>query len=190
MASLKDQLLKAGLVNKKAARKADQQARQERKQDQGSREARAVVEAREAAARQAEREQALAEKLAARRAREQAREREESRRQVDQLLQAHRTYFRPGRQPFWHPSPDRRHLLRLDLPERVAYELHGGKLAVSWRGPADAFEPDIVLIPREVAERVARIDPSRVLFHNAARPDAPEDAMWSAPPRADGASPR
>lgn len=182
MASLKDQLLKAGLVSKKQARLADQQAREQRKQGQGSREAQALLAAREAEAQRAERDRLVAEKLAAREARERAREQEEIRHRIDQILQSHRAHYRHGKQPFWHPSPDRRFLARLDLPESLAHELHGGKLAVSWRGPADAFEPDIVLIPREVAERIQRLDPQRILFHNPERPTDPEDALWSSGP--------
>ena len=43
--SFKDQLLKAGLVNKKQLRKSNQKAKKERKKKQGSREKQAVVQA-------------------------------------------------------------------------------------------------------------------------------------------------
>ncbi|MEL6349814.1 MAG: DUF2058 family protein [Myxococcota bacterium] len=177
---MKDQLLKAGLVSKKQVRKHNQKARKARKKKQSQRESKAVIEAREKAQTRARREQQQQQRLEARRARERAKEQAEARRRVDQILNAHRVRFRSGTQPFWHPSPDRRFLFRLDLPERVAHDVHIGKLGVSWRGPADADDPDVVLIPREIVERIQRIDPDRILFHNDAKPSAPEDALFSA----------
>lgn len=178
--SLKDQLLKAGLVSKKQARKSDQKKRKQRKKAQGSREARAVLDARKAKADKEQRAREKRERLEAKRARERAREQQEMVRRVDQILNAHRVSFQHGRQPFWYPSPDKRFLFRLNLPESVAYELHGGKLGIAYRKSATTDEPDVVLIPRETVERIQRLAPQRILFHNAERPKDPEDMMWSA----------
>lgn len=179
--SFKDQLLKAGLVNKKQVRKANQKARKQRKKEQSTRDPKAVVEARERKQRAEEKAQQRAERIAERRARERAREAAEAIRRVDQILQSHRVHFRTGQQPFWHPSPDRTHAFRLDVPASIAFDLHCGKLAVAYRGPADDFEPDIVVVPQSAAERVQKIDPTRLLFFNAeGKPDDPAEALWSA----------
>ena len=178
--SFKDQLLKAGLVNKKQVRKANQGERKARKKKQSSRERKAVAQERSRAERKAEQKRLQAERVAAKRARDRAKEAAEAKRRVDQILGAHRVRHRSGQQLFWLRSPDGRHALRLTLPDSVAFDLHVGKLAVAYRGPADAFEPDVLLIPREVAERVEKIDPSRVLFRNESRPTEPEEALWSA----------
>jgi len=177
----KDQLLKAGLVSKKQVRKVNQKSRKDRKAKQSTREAKGVVEARTKAERRAERKRLQAEKLAARRERDRVREAAEAKRRVDQILQSHRVRFRGGQQRFWHHAPDGRHVGRLDLPASLAFDLHCGRLAIAYRGPADAFEPDVLLIPSEVADRVEKLDPSRVLFRNPSRPKEPEEALWTIP---------
>ncbi len=175
--SLKDQLLKAGLVSKKKARESDRRARSMRRKQQSQREKKSVVAAREAAQRKAEAARLRAEKRAAREARERAREVVELQRRVGQILTSHRIHHRSGQQLFWIPSPDGRHLLKLHLPGSVADDLHRGRLAASWIGPADA--PEIVLIPRAIAERVAALEPARILFHNPARPEDPAEMLYT-----------
>ena len=169
--SFKDQLLKAGLVNKKQLRKSNQKAKKERKKKQGSREKQAVVQARESAEKKAALKQAREEKLRARRERDRVREQQEAVRRVSQILAAHRVRFRRGNQKFWYPSPDRRYAFRLDLPESIAFDLHRGRLGIAYRGPADAFEPDVVIVPREIITRIEKLDPDRILFHNPRRPE-------------------
>lgn len=178
--SFKDQLMKAGLVSKKQVRKANQGDRSARKKKQSSRESKAILKERSRAERKAKQKQLQAERLAAKRASDRAKEAAEAKRRVDQILGAHRVRFRSGQQPFWYRAPDGRHALKLSLPDSVAFDLHVGKLAVAYRGLADAFELDVILIPRDVADRVEKIDPSRVLFRNSARPDGPDEALWSA----------
>ena len=50
--SLRDAMLKAGVVDKKKVQDVNRQLKQERKADQGARERKAVVEAKEAEERQ------------------------------------------------------------------------------------------------------------------------------------------
>ena len=169
--SFKNQLLKAGLINKKQLRKSNQKAKTERKKKQGSREKQAVVKARESAEKKAAQQKAREEKLHARRERERKREQQEAVRRISQILAAHRVSFRRGNQKFWYPSPDRRYAFRLDLPESIAFDLHRGRLGIAYRGPADAFEPDVVIVPREIITRIEKLDPKRILFHNPGRPE-------------------
>ncbi|MDG1478363.1 MAG: DUF2058 family protein [Myxococcota bacterium] len=168
--SFKDQFLKAGLVNKKQVRKSNQKAKKDRKKDQGSREKLSVVHARDAKRKAEALKKAKRERHEIRKERERIREREEAVRRVGQILSANRTRFRGGNQKFWHPSPCRRYLLRLDLPESIAFDLHRGNLGIAYVGPKDVEEPDVVLVSRSVVERILKLDPSRILFHNASRP--------------------
>ena len=176
--SFKDQLLKAGLVNKKQLRKSNQKAKKERKKKQGSRERQHVVNAREGAKKKATQREARAEKLRARRERERIREQEEAVRRVSQLLAAHRIVYRNGNQKFWYPSPDRRYAFQLELPESIAVDLHRGRLGLAFRGRADAFEPDVVIVPREIIMRIEKLDPGRILFHNPSRPEDEAEMLF------------
>ena len=177
--SFKDQLLKAGLVNKKQVRKANHTAKKDRRKKQGSREKDKVVRARESREKKEALRQEREAKLAARRERERQREQAEAKRRVSQILGAHRIRFRTGQQKFWYPAPDQRHLFRLDLPGSIAFDLHRGKLGIAYRGPADAFEPDVVIVPREIIERILKIEPGRVLFHNSeGKPKDPSEDLF------------
>jgi uncharacterized protein YaiL (DUF2058 family) len=180
--SLKDQLLKAGLVSKKQVRKVNQKERKQRKKHQSSREAKAIVQTREKTERKAKAAAEKAERIAVRRQLHRDREAVEAVRRVDQILGGNRVRYRGGQQPLWHLSPDRCFALRLDLPASVAFDIHCGKLAIGYRGAPDAFEPDIVVLPRDAAERVHRIDPSRILFMNDTRPEGADEALWSPAP--------
>ena len=176
--SLRDQLLKAGIVDKKKVQQAERDQKQARRLQQGHREKQAEREARaeaeQAARLEAERQQRQDE----RRAREQAREAAERLRQVDNLLRHHALPApRGGTQRFWYRSPDGRQALRLTLPERLAVELRAGRLALAWHGsPAS---PTVILIPRDTALRVERLLPERLLFFNlqAPPPDDPSLAL-------------
>ena len=172
--SLRDQLLKTGLVDKKRARAIEQAEKAERKAARGQRQRRAVLEARAEAEARAAREAQQTERIDARRARERAREQETIRRTVGNLLRDHQVRPRGGTQPFWHVAADGLHCRKIWLPERMAWDLVAGRLALGWHGELDA--PQYVLVPRSVAERVAAIDAARLLFWNRTSPDAPDDA--------------
>lgn len=168
--SFKDQFLKAGLISKKQVRKSNQKAKKDRKKSQGSREKLSVVRARDATTKAEALKKAKRERQEARQERARRREQEEAVRRVGQILSANRTRFRRGNQKFWHPSPCRRYLLRLELPESIAFDLHRGNLGIAYAGPRDVAEPDVVLVSRSVVERILKLDPSRILFHNVSRP--------------------
>ncbi len=170
--SLRDQLLKAGLTDKKKVRRANRDLKKARKKDQGAREAAAVVRQREQAARKAA-AQALAEKARAERAAAlAAREAAEKRRLVKRLLRTWALPERSGTQLFFHRAADGRGIVRCMFPESIVYDLRRGRLAVAWAGLHPA-EPDIVLVRHEAARRVAELEPGRLLFWNAE--GAPDD---------------
>ena len=179
--SLRDQLLKAGVVDKKKVQEVNRDLKKERKETQAQREARAVVESREAAERQAaaqaERERRQAEKAA----REAAREAAERQRSVGNLLRAYRLPDKAGPQPFYHWAADRTHIHRLSLPESWAWDLRRGRLAVAWSGEGPE-DPQYLVLPRETAERVLLMDPARILFVNPAPPDPDDPSLELCPP--------
>jgi uncharacterized protein YaiL (DUF2058 family) len=178
--SLRDQLLKAGVVDKKKVAEVNRSLKDQRKQEQGQREARSVVQAREEAQRQATAAAERAARQAEQQAREAAREEAERQRTVGNLLRSHRLPDKRGPQRFYHRAPDGRTLLRLDLPESIAWELRRGRLAIAWAG--DPARPDILLVPSPIARRVAELHPGRVLFHNAEPPawDDPSEELYGA----------
>lgn len=161
--SLRDSLLKAGLVSKKDTQRVEQQLRQEQKQAQAHQQSKAEREKREAA--EAERIRKEKEEELIRRRRE-AREREEQALRLmssRQILRSHRVRFRPGPQKFWFKSPKVPEIWRLDLSERSAYELRCGGLAIFW---CDDQSPEVLLVDRDAAGRVRKLRPELCLFWN------------------------
>lgn len=161
--SLRDSFLKAGLVKEKDLRKLEQQLRQEQKVAQGNQQRKSVLEAqaREEAERQRlEAEAALIERRREARLREQQTLALMSSRQI---LRSHQVRFRTGPQKFWFRSPKPPEIWRMDLPERVAYEILCGRMAVAW---CDDAQPEAVVVDRDAAERVRAIRPELILFWN------------------------
>ncbi len=180
--NLRDQLLRAGLADKK---RADQIAREKKKEDRvaaGHIEDKATLERREATARDAERREreatATAHRVAAR-AREEA---ELALERPRQILRAKRIRVRSGPQRFWHKAPDGREIWRLDITESVALDLRLGQLAIAW---CDDRSPEVIIVDRETASRVAELRPELILFRNVGPIDTAFDqqlygADWDA----------
>jgi uncharacterized protein len=169
MTSLRDQLLKAGLVSAREKQKVERELKEERRKAQAHREAKNLVEAREQAERERARLEALQQRIDERKARQAVVEAEARRHQVDQLLSAHATAFRGGPQPFWHRTLDGRFCHRLDLPEWMAQDLRSGRAAVAARERMG--EVDYVVIARDIALRVTALLPERLVFFNGELPD-------------------
>lgn len=188
--SLRDQLLKAGLVDKKKARKVNRQLKAQRKQAQGSKESKAERQAREARERAERKAQALAEKQARQREAEAARQADLRRRLLSSLVNTYQVHHRGGPQPFWHPTACGRFLHRLWLSESLAHDLRAGSLAVAWVGDEPEDPDAYVLLRDRAAHRIREVVPERVLFFNALAPDEadpalalhPRDLPASAPP--------
>lgn len=175
--SLRDQLLKAGLADKKKVSRANRELKKARKKQQGGKESHAVVRARQAAADKAAR-QARVEK-----AREEhallvaAKEAAERRKLVKRLLRTWQLPDRQGQQLFFHKAADGVGIVRCMLPASWVYDLRRGQLAVAWAGllPAD---PEYVVVRHEAARRVATMDPQRLLFWNGDNaPDEDDPAL-------------
>jgi len=174
--SLRDQLLKAGLVDKKKVRQANRQLKKKRRKAQGSRaskKAQQTAEQQAAAARQAER----AGKVRAQRAKAFERQQQEARRRaVHTWLRTHRVPMRDGNQLFFHLAADRKKVVRCMFPESVVMELCAGRIAVAWDGPSSG-DPDYLLLPDRTAARLAELAPERLLFWNAEPPDEDDPAL-------------
>jgi uncharacterized protein YaiL (DUF2058 family) len=162
--SLRDQLLKKGLVDKKRAQQIDREAKAERKANQGQRERKNVVQAREAADREAALKAAAEARAVARKQAELARDAAERPARVRQKILANRIRGR-GPVPFHVPAPDARTVLRIDVHPNVAWKLRAGELAVAalgWPGP----DLELVVINAEAALELRDIDPAVVCFLN------------------------
>lgn len=170
MINLRDQLLKAGAVSKKAAEDAARDARKQQKVQHGNQEAKRVIEQREAEAREKERLEKEEARLARRREAQALAERETVLWQGRQILRSHRMRFRAGPQRFWHRSPDGRELWKLWLPERIAEDLRRGRAAIAWID--GGAEPEIVVVDAETADRVEAVRPELVLFRNRGKVDS------------------
>lgn len=170
--SLRDQLLKVGLVDKRKVRQANRQLKKKRKNKQGARQSKQELKraaAAEAAALKAE----LKAKADAERARVHAlREREARDKAVHMWLRTHRVPLRGGNQLFFHRSARGPRLVRCLFPESFVTELRRGRLAIAWDGPTSA-DPEYVLVPDATARRLQELAPERVLFFNAQPP--PDD---------------
>lgn len=172
--SLRDQLLKAGLANKKKVRQANRSLKKQRKADQGTRESAAQRRKRERAERAAA-EAARAEKVRAERARQlAARELAEKRRLVRRLLRSWALPDREGQQLFFHRAADGPGVVRCMFPESWVYDLRRGRLAVAWAG-VHPREPEYVVVRHEAAQRVHALEPERLLFWNPDGPPSDDD---------------
>lgn len=169
--SLRDSLLKAGVVSQKDVRRVNQQKQAERHKAKGQRESREEMERRAAEEAKRAKEAREAEIIEARRARAREAELLELRRRVSHLLRDYQLRTRGGNQPFWHRAADGRHLHKMYVGERMAWDLRDGRVAIAWTG--DPQDPVYLLLPASVVPRVLEIDPARVLFFNPG--GAPKD---------------
>ncbi|KAF0806948.1 hypothetical protein A167_03072 [Alcanivorax sp. S71-1-4] len=177
MASLKDQLLKAGLVDKKRARQADHQKRQENKRrEQGESVEDAAARVRQQQAEQAERSRQL----------NQQREDEARQRalvaQVRQLVSEHRVDRAKGDAPY--QFTDQKKIQKIYVLAPMVDQLARGQLAVV------RLENGYEVVPAVVAQKIqARLPEAVVVLHSrdtsvAAEDDPyadypiPDDLMW------------
>ena len=188
--SLRDQLLKADLVDKKKARKVNRDLKTQRKKKQGAKDRKKVVVAREEAAKSERQARKLAERKARRHQADAARASRDRERLLASLVRTYTVRYRPGVQSFWHPTADGRRLHRLRLPGSLAHDLRAGRVAVAWVGQDAADPDDYVLLDARAARRLVEVAPERICFYNAEAPPRddpalglhPVDLPWS-PPR-------
>jgi uncharacterized protein YaiL (DUF2058 family) len=163
MQNLRDQLLKTGLISKGQKQQVEQDKRRERKQlkkgqaDELAREQqRQAYEAKLEAQRVVDRERA-----AAQRAQLEAKEKLFRIRQITDYWRLEE----PTGTRRWYFMTRNNEVKYLYISEPLGLQLSTGALAIVER-PDEFEEPRYVLIEREAAELVARVDPTYVRFHN------------------------
>ncbi|MCB9678430.1 MAG: DUF2058 family protein [Alphaproteobacteria bacterium] len=168
--SLRDQLLKAGLVSKKDARRVNQELKKDRKESQGSKQKKKALEREARAAEEARRNAEQEARLAERRERTEARDRYEAALRVRNLILGNRVKNR-GPHRFFFKGRDGRTVHRIEIQAGVAKELANGRLAIALidHGTREEY----VLVGRSAADRIAEVDPS-VLVHFCPGPHAPD----------------
>jgi len=163
MQNLRDQLLKTGLISKGQKQQVEQDKRRERKQlkkgqaDELAREQqRQAYEAKLEAQRVVDRERA-----AAQRAQLEAKEKLFRIRQITDYWRLEE----PTGTRRWYFMTRNNEVKYLYISEPLGLQLSTGALAIVER-PDEFEEARYVLIEREAAELVARVDPTYVRFHN------------------------
>lgn len=175
--SLRDQLVAKGIVSKKDARRVNQELREQRKQDQGARDRKKHLERARADAEKAEREEALQRRLIERKAREGVREAHELVHRVRQIVLANRLGVR-GPIRFFHKRRDTARLGFLQVNEAIGRKLRAGEVSIAELDEGDAASWHV--IPRRAAEKLAELEPDRLVFHvtDTAGISAASEAFW------------
>ncbi len=163
MQNLRDQLLKTGLISKGQKQQVEQEKRRERKQlkkgeadEIAQEQQRRAYEARLEAQRVADRARG-----AAQRAQLEAKEKFF---RIQQITDYWRLEEPTGTRR-WYFMTRNNEVKYLYISEPLGLQLSTGALAIVER-PDEFEEPRYVLLEREAAELVARVDPTYVRFHN------------------------
>lgn len=179
--SLRDQLLAAGLGNKKQARHADQQNKQQQHQQAKNRALREEQEKRAAEARAKAQAQKAARDAELNRKRQENQERKERWAQIKQLIEQHRLP-KPESEEYFN-FIDRGKVRRISADNALRERLTAGSVViVRCEGKYDLVMP-------EVAERIRERDERAVVKLNAAESQpaeddpykdfvVPDDLMW------------
>jgi uncharacterized protein YaiL (DUF2058 family) len=182
MGNLREQMLKAGLIDKKTKHAAEQEARRKAKEQRALSRSEQEKAERERTAR-AERE------LAARREADRLREAErleqlramERMHRLESTIDRNEVQVRAGRRRFYFPGIGAV-VGRFDLNERQAHGLEDGDLCIVLH-PTDAAQPYKLMDSAGLAE-LRSIDPAALLFHAPSlrpRDEAPSDARGAVP---------
>jgi uncharacterized protein YaiL (DUF2058 family) len=183
MTSLKDQLLKAGLIDPKQAKQAEKEKRKQDKQARrtGQSAADEIKEAAQAArAAKAERDREL------NRQRNQEAEQKAIQAQIRQLIENNRQSRESGPAALEYNFTHNKLIKKIRVSPRIHRQIVLGHLAVVSLG--DSYE----LVPRIIAQKIAQRDPACVLVDNWQTPTAesvpeddpykdyviPDDLMW------------
>ena len=152
--SLQDQLLKAGIADKKQAKKANQEKLAKRKENKGKKETPEINQAQQDQLAQAKRSQELNRQL------NQEKERLEKLSQVRQLIETNRLGLDKYEEPYYFKVGKK--IKKLYVNEDITEKLSRGELAIV--GFDDRFE----IVPDKVAQQIADRDQDSliVLFQN------------------------
>ncbi len=181
MGGLKDQLLKAGLVNEKQAKKAQLEKRKEIRQQQGapsSAAEQAKQQALQAKAEKAERDRQINLQL-----KEEA-EKKSLAAQVRQLIETHRQPKGEGEAPY--NFADGSTVKKLYLSNKARSLIADGRLAIV------KLDQQYELVSAEIADRIRQRDASYIVLQNLAQPapspdqaedpysayQVPDDLIW------------
>jgi len=163
MQNLRDQLLKTGLISKGQKQQVEQEKRRERKQlkkgeadELAQEQQRRAYEARLEAQRVADRERAAAQRTQF--------EAKEKLLRIQHIADYWRLSEEPSGTRRWYFVTRNNVLTYLYVSEPLGLQLSTGALAIVER-PDEFEEPRYVLIEREAAELIARVDPMYVRFH-------------------------
>ena len=150
--SLQDQLMKAGVADKKQAKKANQEKRVKRKKNKGKKTTPEVNQTRQAQLAQAKRSQEL------NRQSKQEKEKQEKLVQVKQLIEENRLDLRKYEDPYYFKVGKK--IKKLYVNDETTQKLGLGQLAiVTLNG---VYE----IVPAKVARKILDRDPdSLVAFH-------------------------
>jgi uncharacterized protein YaiL (DUF2058 family) len=168
--SLRDQLMKAGLVDKKQVAKTNRQLKKKRRREQASRERQTVIDVRASEESKKRIQSRKEERRQRRKQADENREQANLARLVGNLIRSYGRSIPEGRQLFFHRLPLGPRLGRLKIPLEVALDLRSGRTAIAWSGSED--DPQLLLIPRATAHRILGHEPGRVLFFNLEPPEA------------------
>jgi len=176
--SLRDQLLKAGLVNEKQAKKAKQEKRKQARQQRKSKTAAlsdTQLRAQQALVEKAERDRRLNRK------RQQTSEQKALEAQIKQLIETNRLPITDG-EIAYHFEDDKK-IKKVYVSEGIREQLAGGRLEIV---KADS---QYEVVPVAVAEKIRARDEQRVIFCNETQSgkgaddayadyQVPDDLMW------------
>ncbi len=150
--SLQDQLLKAGIADKKQAKKAMHEKRAKRIQNKGKDTTPEINQARQEQLAQAKRSQELNLQL------NQEKERQEKLSQVRQLIETNRLKLDKYEEPYYFKVGKK--IKKLYVNEDIAQQLSRGELAIV------SFDDRFEIVPDKVARQIAdRDQESLVVIH-------------------------
>jgi uncharacterized protein len=173
--SLRDQLLKAGLVNERQSKEAERQLRQQqRERQQLPKDKRAMASRAELAAQQAQLTKAARDQELSRRQKEQA-DKKARHAQIEQLIEQNR--LPRAQTDERYNFVDDNKIRRIPADRSVRERLSRGEIAIVRRN--GGYE----LVPAETAARIRERDERAVIgsgvVHDAVTTDGvPEDLMW------------
>ncbi len=172
--SLRDQLLKSGLVSKKDKVRAERELKESRKKKQGKRRKKKHVEREKKAAAEAKKAAEQERLLEERRQREAVRDRYEEALRVRNLILGHRVKG-GGPHPFFVRGRKSATLHRMSLSPGVIRQIARGTLAVALLDLGTREEP--MVVTARAAEQIAELNPGVLAHHYDSGSDAPEDAL-------------
>lgn len=178
MASLKDQLLQAGLVDKKKAKQLQQE---QRKEVRGRQKGQVHVDETREQIRRDQLEKAERDRLLNKEQQQEA-ERKAIKAQIIQLITLNRVRRESG--DVAYQFADGTHIKKIYITRQIQADLVNGRLAIARLGS------DYELLPASAAEKIAQRDPQVIVVLNQYEPTAvdeddpyadyqiPDDLMW------------